>query len=93
MRNLTVELGPRGIRVNTVVPTWMWGPPVEGYVQWQAQERGVSPDDVIAEIAANMPLGEIPRDEDVAEAVEFLLSRRARMISGQKIFVNAGEYF
>src|SRR5262249_1303137 len=26
---LTKALGPRKIRVNTVVPTWMWGPPVQ----------------------------------------------------------------
>src|SRR5688572_1071807 len=30
--HLAAELGPDKIRVNTVVPTWMWGPPVEGYV-------------------------------------------------------------
>ena len=85
------ELGPDRIRVNTVVPTWMWGPPVEGFVRAQAAERGVEVEEVVAEIAANMPLGEIPRDEDVAEAVVFLASDRARMITGQCLLVNAGE--
>jgi NAD(P)-dependent dehydrogenase (short-subunit alcohol dehydrogenase family) len=88
---MATELGPSRIRVNTVVPTWMWGPPVEGYVQWQAQELGVPTDEIIAGITVNMPLGEIPADEDVAEAVVFLLSSRARMITGQSLFVNAGE--
>jgi len=40
---LNRELGPSRIRVNTVVPTWMWGPPVEGYVEYMVQSAG-SPD-------------------------------------------------
>lgn len=85
------ELGPHKIRVNMVVPTWMWGPPVQAYVNWQADERGVPVEDVIREITSNMPLGEIPTDGDVAEAVLFLCSDRARMITGQTLMVNAGE--
>ena len=92
MYYLAKELGPSKIRVNTVVPTWMWGPPVEGYVDMTAQGTGVSRDEVIAGITKNMPLGEIPADEDVAEVVAFFASDRARMISGQALFVNAGEF-
>ena len=85
------ELGAARIRVNTVIPTWMWGPPVEGYVNMQAEQRGVPVEEIIGEITQNMPLGEIPADEDVAEAVIFLCSDRARMITGQSLLVNAGE--
>ena len=92
MFHLTKELGPRKIRVNTVVPTWMWGPPVQMYVQWQMAERNLTEEEAIAEITRNMPLGEIPADEDVAEACAFLVSDRARMISGQSLYVNSGEF-
>jgi len=85
------DLGPHRIRVNTVVPTWMWGPPVEGFVRWQAQESSVGEDEIVGEITARMPLGEIPADEDVAEAVAFFCSDRSRMITGQTLLVNAGE--
>ncbi len=85
------ELGPDKIRVNMVVPTWMWGPPVQVYVKWQAQERGVPEDEVVRDITSNMPLGEIPADEAVADAVIFFCSDRARMITGQTLMVNAGE--
>ena len=85
------ELGPDRIRVNTVIPTWMWGPPVESYVNMQAAQRGVAVEEITGEITANMPLGEIPADEDVAEAAVFLCSDRARMITGQSLLVNAGE--
>ncbi len=92
MFHLAKSLGPRRIRVNTVVPTWMWGPPVQMYVQWQVADRGISEEEVVGEITANMPLGEIPADEDVAESAVFLCSDRARMITGQTLYVNSGEY-
>ncbi len=91
MYHMVRELGPHKIRVNMVVPTWMWGPPVEMYVKWQAKERGVREQEIVAEITARMPLGEIPLDEDVAESVVFFCSDRARMITGETLLVNAGE--
>ena len=91
MYYLAKELGPFKIRVNTVVPTWMWGPPVEGYVEMLSSTQGVDREEVIAGITKNMPLGEIPADEDVAEVVAFFASDRARMVTGQSILVNAGE--
>jgi NAD(P)-dependent dehydrogenase (short-subunit alcohol dehydrogenase family) len=90
--HLAVELGPKKIRVNTVIPSWMWGPPVEGYVNMTAQAQGVPPQQIIDGIASKMPLGEIPSDGDVADAVVFFASDRSRMITGQSLLVNAGEY-
>lgn len=91
MYYMAKELGPDKIRVNMVIPTWMWGPPIQFYARWQAKERGVSEDEIIGEITAGMPLGEMPADEDVAEAVIFFCSDRSRMITGQSLMVNAGE--
>jgi NAD(P)-dependent dehydrogenase (short-subunit alcohol dehydrogenase family) len=88
---LARELGPHKIRVNTVVPSWMWGPPVEAYVKYMAETRGVPADEVIEGITRDMPLGEIPADDDVAEVVVFFASDRARMVTGQSLLVNAGE--
>jgi NAD(P)-dependent dehydrogenase (short-subunit alcohol dehydrogenase family) len=90
--HLAKELGPYRIRVNTVVPSWMWGPPVEGYVKSTAKAQGVDPETIVGGITAQMPLGEIPSDGDVAEVVVFFASDRARMITGQALLVNAGEY-
>lgn len=92
MYQMARDLGPDRIRVNTVVPTWMWGPPVEGYVAGAAAERGVSKEDIIAEIVSDMPIPEIPHDEDVAESVVFLCSDRSRYVTGQTLFVNSGQH-
>jgi NAD(P)-dependent dehydrogenase (short-subunit alcohol dehydrogenase family) len=90
--HLARELGPYRIRVNTVVPSWMWGPPVEMYVDMTSKAQNVEPESIINGITEQMPLGEIPSDGDVAEVVVFFASDRARMVTGQSLLVNAGEY-
>jgi NAD(P)-dependent dehydrogenase (short-subunit alcohol dehydrogenase family) len=91
MYYLAQELGPDRIRVNMVVPSWMWGPPVQGFVKVQAKTKGVPEEAIVDEIKSRIPLGEIVPDEDVAEAVLFLASDRARCITGHALMVNGGE--
>jgi NAD(P)-dependent dehydrogenase (short-subunit alcohol dehydrogenase family) len=89
---LARELGARRIRVNCVETNWMLGPLVQGYMDMMAGAQGVTADAVIADIAKDWPIPEMPLDEDVAEAIAYLLSSRARIITGQTLRVNAGEY-
>jgi NAD(P)-dependent dehydrogenase (short-subunit alcohol dehydrogenase family) len=92
-RDMATELGPSGIRVNTVVPTWMWGPNVKMYCDWQAAERGCTAEEVRDEIAGTMALRRMPTDADVAEAAIFFASDRSALITGQRLLVNAGEFY
>jgi NAD(P)-dependent dehydrogenase (short-subunit alcohol dehydrogenase family) len=89
-RMLAKELGPSGIRVNSTFMGWMWGPPVEGYVD-MATASGRSREEVIAEITEDIPLGIIPDDADCANAVAFLASDLASVITGAELDVNGGE--
>ena len=91
MFQMAVELGPAKIRVNTVIPTWMWGPPVQNYVKWQAKQQGIGEDAVIAHIAKRFPMREIPPDDDVAEVAVLFASDRMRMVTGQYLRVDGGE--
>ena len=92
MYGMAHELGAHKIRVNTVVPSWMWGPNVGLYVDWQSGVQGRSKDEIRAELDAKFATGEMATDRDVAEAVGFLLSDRARSITAQTLHVNAGEF-
>jgi NAD(P)-dependent dehydrogenase (short-subunit alcohol dehydrogenase family) len=92
-KSLAAELGPDRIRVNAVVPGWIWGPNVQLYVDWQVSDRGVTSEEVVAEITEAIPLGEIPPQEDIAEAIVFFASGMSRVITGQALDVNGGEYF
>ena len=92
-RTMAHELGRDEIRVNSVVPGWIWGPNVQAYVEYTAKKRDVPQEAVIADITANMSLPRIPTADEVAEAVVFLASDRASAITGQTLDVNGGEYF
>ncbi|WP_394431715.1 SDR family oxidoreductase [Streptomyces sp. SGAir0957] len=91
MYSLARELGPHRIRVNTVLPGWMWGPPVQAYVQFTAHTEQVPEDEVLGRLTERMALPELATDGDVADAAIFLASDRARAITGQQLLVNAGE--
>ena len=91
MYSLARELGPYRIRVNTVLPGWMWGPPVQAYVRFTAQTEGVPEADVLKRLTGRMALPDLATDGDVADAVAFLASDRARSLTGQSLLVNAGE--
>jgi len=91
-RQLARELGPHGIRVNSIYMGWMWGPPVEQYVEAAAKGQGVEPAEIIAGIASDIPIGSIPDDADCANAVLFLASDHARAITGAGLDCNGGEW-
>ena len=91
MYSLARELGPYRIRVNTVLPGWMWGPPVRAYVRFTAQTEDVDEATVLERVAGRVALAALARDADVADATVFLASARARAITGQSLLVNAGE--
>lgn len=89
---LAKELAPDGIRVNTVHIGWMWGYPVQMYVQYQAQQMKVSEAEIKAQIAANIPLGRIPTDDECARPALFLCSDYASAITGAALDVNGGAW-
>ncbi len=90
-RVLARELGRFGIRVNSVLPGWMWGPQVEGYVHFLAEHRGISEEEALADITKDIPLGVVPTDVQVAGAVIFLASDLAAAVTGHALDANGGE--
>lgn len=91
-RQLAAELGKYNIRVNTAVMGWMWGAPVEGYINHMVASTGASAEQMIAGISANIPLGHIPPDQDCARAILTLLSDYTSQVTGTALEVNGGEY-
>ena len=89
---LAKELGPDGIRVNTVHMGWMWGAPVQGYMEWQSKESGVPVEKMVAQIASQIPIGRIPPDEECARAALFMISDYASVVTGATLDVNGGHY-
>jgi NAD(P)-dependent dehydrogenase (short-subunit alcohol dehydrogenase family) len=79
-RTLAIDLAPKGVTVNIVAP---------GYTRKDGGHTALDPA-AWARVAALAPLGRIGEPEDVAHLVAFLLSERARHITGQTIAVDGG---
>ncbi|MGW0188347.1 SDR family oxidoreductase [Streptomyces sp. NPDC003362] len=91
-QSLATELGPEGIRVNTVAPGPMWTDKVKGFIGELAAARGMSLQEGYDEVAADMDLRRLQSPEETADAVIFLASDMARAVTGHCLDVNCGEY-
>ena len=91
-QTLAREVGVDGIRVNVVVPGFVPGPNTEPMFARMAERPGPRPEAVQARIAADTALRRLPTPDDVADAVVFLASDRARSITGQTLDVNGGQW-
>ena len=76
---LAKEVGPSGIRVNAVSPGVVMTDMMQGFS-----------DEDIAALKDETPLNALGTPEDIAEAVLFLASEKARFITGQVLSVNGG---
>ena len=89
---LAKELGPSGIRVNTIHMGWMWGAPVQGYMEWQASEHKIPLETLKGQVEAGIPLGRMPTDDECARAALFLVSDYASAVTGAALDANGGMY-
>lgn len=85
------EMAQYGIRVNAVCPGVVRTSMQEEGLREAAVEQGASAEQVWAEIVASVPLNRPQTPEDIGMAVAFLISNRARSITGESINVNGGQ--
>jgi len=92
-KGLSKELGPKGIRVNSVSPG-----PVEtdlwlgqnGMAQTMSKVTGQSPEAIAASAVGDTPLGRFSTPQQVADLVVFLASDRAANITGADMTIDSG---
>jgi 3-oxoacyl-[acyl-carrier protein] reductase len=89
-RTLALELGPHGITVNDVCPNVTHGARMDRIVQTKAEKLGKTTEEVYAAYTDETALGRFVDEIDIAEAVLFLASERARNITGHDLVVDAG---
>lgn len=87
---LARELGPRGIRVNTVSPGWKWGAQLEQAITDRAASLGVDTQTFMAPVIEGHPLRRVSNDEEVSNTIAFFCSDLAPSITGQVLYVDAG---
>ncbi|MQW77399.1 SDR family oxidoreductase [Nocardioides sp. dk4132] len=90
--SLATELGPRGIRVNSVAPSYIYEDVNKGYFDWMASESGRTHDEVYAEKAAPTDLKRLASPAEVARAALMLASDLSSAVTGQVLNVDCGEF-
>ncbi|HYD50912.1 MAG TPA: SDR family oxidoreductase [Terriglobales bacterium] len=92
-QTLARELGRHRIRVNSVVPGYIWSEKLAGYFRYLAKQQQRSYEEVLAEITSRTALQHIPHSAEIADAVLFFASDLSRAVTGQALDVNGGHYF
>jgi NAD(P)-dependent dehydrogenase (short-subunit alcohol dehydrogenase family) len=88
MKTMAMELGPFGIRANTICPGSVEGPRMEGVLEREAVAKGTTRDAIYEGYASGVSMKSFVRAEDIADMAVFLGSDKARMVSGQVISVD-----
>jgi NAD(P)-dependent dehydrogenase (short-subunit alcohol dehydrogenase family) len=91
-QSLASELGTQGVRVNSVLPGYIWGGTLQGYFEHQAGKYGTTVDEIYKAAAVNSDLKRLPTEDEVASAILFMASELSSGITGQTLDVNCGEY-
>lgn len=89
---MAFELAEHKITVNSVCPGFVATPMQSRELAWEAELKGSTPEEVRESWIADTPLARLQKPEDVADAVGFLLSSKARFITGEALSVNGGAY-
>lgn len=93
MKSLAMELGPRDIRVNALLPGIVEGPRMDGVIAARAKQAGVAFDEMREEYLGKISLRRMVTADDVAAMALFLCSPAGRNVTGQAISIDGNvEY-
>ena len=88
---LALETADADITSNTICPAYIRTPLVDGQIADQARTRGISEEEVIERVMlAPMPKKAFITFEEIAAAIEYLISPHARNVTGQTITIDGG---
>ncbi|OCC03077.1 3-oxoacyl-[acyl-carrier-protein] reductase [Labrys sp. WJW] len=88
MKTLAMELGPFGIRANSICPGAVEGPRMEAVMAREAAAKGTTRDTIYRGYAGGTSMRSFVGAEDIAAMALFLASDAARLVSGQVIAVD-----
>lgn len=90
MRQLSLIYGPRGVTTHTISPGPADTPRLRRIVEAVADERGVAFDDVWREYEGRNSLGRLPTVDEIAWAIDVLLSPQADLMHGSVLKLDGG---
>lgn len=90
-RTVAKEGGPKGVRTNVICPGFVRTPLVDKQIPEQAQELGISEEDVVKKVMLGQTVdGEFTTVDDVAELALFFASFPSNALTGQSLVASHG---
>ncbi len=89
-RTLATQYGSYNILINNVAPGYHTTPALDRVIRKNAEQKGVSEEDITKIFSQNVPLQRLGRPEEMAGLIAFLCSERASYITGQTIVHDGG---
>lgn len=90
MRSVACDVGTFGGTCNAVLPGWVRTAMADRSARAEAEERGITLDDIWAERGKDYPRGTVVTPEEIAETIAFLASEEASGVNGEAITVALG---
>jgi 3-oxoacyl-[acyl-carrier protein] reductase len=90
MKSMANELGPKGIRVNSINPAWTWTERVRKLMEDRVMRNNSTIDEEQAKITADLPLGRMGTVEEYGKAIAWLASPAASFIHGHALMFDGG---
>jgi 3-oxoacyl-[acyl-carrier protein] reductase len=91
-KTLATELGPEGIRVNSILPGWTATERVVHIFEDRAKLSGKSIEEEQAKVTGGIPLGRMADPHEFGRVAAFLVSPAASYITGTMIQVDGGDF-
>lgn len=90
LKSLANELGPKGIRVNSINPTFTQTGRVHQLLTARANVNGTDIDDETNKVASMIPLGRMGTVEEYGRAIAWIASPAASYIHGHALMFDGG---
>jgi len=90
-KELSIELGPLNIRVNSVAPGRIQTARADRLLHANAAAQGTTPEAVLQDLVKTIPSGRLGTGDDIADAVCFLVSERAAYVNGAALVVDGSK--
>ena len=90
-KELSMELGPLHIRVNSVAPGRIQTARGDQLLEAMARAQGASTDAILGQLIKTIPSGRVGTGDEIADAVCFLVSERASYVNGAALVVDGSK--
>ncbi|RVT40712.1 SDR family oxidoreductase [Sphingobium algorifonticola] len=92
-KSISKEIGPKGVRVNSVSPGWIMTEATEAFLEILRAKNGGTTDEArqsVLDVLGGIPIGRGAEPEEVADLIAYLASDRAAAIHGAEFVIDGG---